>query len=110
MTKSTSYSIGDKILWIVGSLERLATLGLLDSNVPMKVSQNAIDRYLKLDENREDLFEDYYEFSAYLIEIIKQESDPIPSDDEIVGISELLYRYKNDREETVRFALSHNFT
>lgn len=110
MTKSTSYSIGDKILWIVGSLERLATLRLLDSNVPMKVSQNAIDHYLSLDEDRDSLFQDELEFASILVSLVKSESDPVPLDDEIVGLCELVSQYKDNREETVKFALSHNFT
>ena len=105
MHNSTSYTFEDKLLWMVGALERLATLGLLDSNVPLNVSSNVIDRYLNLDENRNDLFEDDYEVVSCLVGIIRAESDPIPSDEEIAEIAELLMQYKNNREEVVRYAL-----
>lgn len=107
MTQSKSYSIQDKILWIVGALERLATLGLLDSNVPMKVSSSAIDRYLNLDEDRDNLFKDELEFASILVSLVKSESDPVPPDNEIVDLCELLSQYRDNREETVKFALSH---
>jgi len=110
MHNSTSYTFEDKLLWIIGALERLATLELLDSNVPVKVSTNAIDRYLNLDENRNDLFEDDYEVVSCLVGIIQEESDPVPSNEEIAVIAVLLMQYKNNREEMVRFALSRNIT
>ncbi len=110
MTQFTSYTLEDKILWVVGALERLATLGLLDSNVPVRVSSKGIDRYLNLDENRDNLFENEFEFVSILTSMIKSESDPVPSEDEIVCIAKLLIQYRDNREETVKFALSHQFS
>lgn len=110
MTQSTSYSIQDKLLWMVGALERLATLGLLNPDVPMKVSSSAIDRYLSLDEDRDNLFQDELEFASILVSLVKSESDPVPSDDEIVDLCELVSQYRDNREETVKFALSHKMS
>ena len=47
-----------KILWVIGSIQRLSTLGIFGDNFPINLSSDAIDFYLELDESRYELFID----------------------------------------------------
>lgn len=109
MTQSTSYTAEDKILWIVGSLERLATFGFLSPEVPWKVSIKGLDKYLNLDEDRYNLFTDYVELIQVIASVIKSESNPVPSDEEIAQIAIIVVNYFHNRDELVKYALSQSF-
>jgi hypothetical protein len=99
-----------KVLWVVGALERLATLGMLGSDIPFTVSRDAIDRYLEIDSLREYLFESDFEIAQIFRAIANQNNEQEVNEDDLCNIIELLLNYKNDREEIVKYALSHSFT
>jgi hypothetical protein len=46
---------------VVGAFERLATLGLIDENIPWRVSQKAVELWQEIDENR------FREFGSFLV-------------------------------------------
>jgi len=41
-----------KLMWVVGALQRLATLGMIGPDIPLKLSGSAVDDYLYIDEHR----------------------------------------------------------
>jgi hypothetical protein len=86
----------EKVLWVIGSLERLATLGLLDADVPYAVSPHGIDQYLKIDENRESITTE--EITTIVNALAPDSNDLIP----------LLIQYQINRTDLVKFALSHS--
>jgi len=95
-----------KVMWVVGALERLATLGLIGPDIPLQLTGSALDDYLQIDEHRELLFESDFEIASIFTAIVNDESkntDP----DEIKPLIELLLEYKNNRTEIVKYALSH---
>ena len=95
-----------KVMWVVGALERLATLGLIGPDIPLQLTGSALDDYLQIDEHRELLFESDFEIASIFTAIANDESkntDP----DEIKPLIELLLEYKNNRTEIVKYALSH---
>lgn len=93
-----------RVMWIIGVFERLATLGILNPDVPYQISKDAIDQYLLIDEHRDKLFYDDDELGEYVKVIIKSESDPM-DDDEIKYLIRRVIQYKNDRETLVKDAL-----
>lgn len=96
-----------KVMWVVGALERLATLGLIGDNIPLQLSANAVDDYLEIDEHRELLFESDFEIASIFTALANDECDPDTQDPEdIKPIIELLIDYKDNRTEIVRYALS----
>jgi hypothetical protein len=56
MTKTNTIEC-NQVLWVVGALERLATLGML-TTPPHVVSSGAIDLFIDLDDARYVLFPD----------------------------------------------------
>jgi hypothetical protein len=99
-----------KVMWVVGALERLATLGLIGADVPLKLSQDAISDYLEIDEHRELLFESDFEIASIFTALANDECDPEVQDPEdIKPIIDLLLEYKDNRTEIVRYALSNQF-
>jgi hypothetical protein len=92
-----------KVMWVVGALERLATLGLIGSNIPLRLSPNAVEDYIQIDDHREHLFDSDFEIINIFTELADNEDqDP----DQIKPVIELLMQYKNNRTEIVRYALS----
>ena len=97
-----------KIMWVVGALERLATLGLIGPDIPMKLTSDAVDDYLQIDEYRELLFSSDFEVANIFTAIANEECDPELQDpDDLKPVIELLIDYKNNRTEVVKYALSH---
>jgi len=97
-----------KVMWVVGALERLATLGLIGPDVPLKLSANAVEDYLYIDEHRELLFESDFEIASIFTALANDECDPEVQDPEdIKPIIDLLLEYKDNRTEIVKYALSH---
>lgn len=97
----------NQMFWVVGALERLATLGMLEEP-PLKVSQDAIDNFISLDEVRDYLFESnntLKEIVSYLVYDFNHTKDP-----EVVnGLTHLLIDYKDNRERLVKYALTHRY-
>lgn len=90
-----------KIIWIIGALERLATLGMLDSNVPYKLTPKVIDDYLMIDDVRDKLFPN----DSEILNIFKELAKSTANDSAAVAIANLLLEYKNNRTEIVKYAL-----
>jgi len=96
-----------KVMWVVGALERLATLGLIGPDIPLKLSSNAIEDYLEIDENRELLFESDFEIASIFTALADDECDPeIQDPNDYKPIIDLLIQYKDNRTEIVKYALS----
>ena len=108
---NTELSISEcKVMWVVGALERLATLGLIGPDIPLKLSGNAVDDYLYIDEHRELLFESDFEIASIFTELANDECDPEIQDPEDTNpIIKLLLEYKDNRTEIVKYALSQQF-
>lgn len=106
---NTQLSIDEcKVMWVVGALERLATLGLIGPDVPLQLTGSALDDYLQIDEYRQHLFDCDYEIASIFTALANDESkDTDP--DEIKPLIDLLLEYKNNRTEIVKYALSHQF-
>jgi hypothetical protein len=94
-----------KILWVIGALERLATLGFLDKDVPYKVNSNAIDDFILIDEYRHEIFVIEDEIAQIFKAMIGADNVTC-SDDDIQPIVDLILQYKNNRTEMVKHALS----
>ena len=93
-----------QILWVVGALERLATLGILEST-PLKVSQSGLDSYLLIDEHRDKLFYDNEQMKDLLKYILISENGTY--DQELHNdLFRLLKEYKDNRTDFMRKSLS----
>lgn len=104
----TQLSINEmKVLWVVGAAERLATLGLLSPDVPLKLSSDAVDTYMEIDEYRNVLFQNDIEIVQIFKALAESECKVEGILEDLNSIIELILRYKNDRTEIVKFALSH---
>ena len=99
-----------KVMWVVGALERLATLGLIGSNIPLKLTSDAVETYLLIDENRELLFDSDFEIASIFTELATEECDEdTQKQEDIKPIIELLLDYKNNRTDIVKYALTNQF-
>jgi hypothetical protein len=94
-----------KVMWVVGALQRLATLGMIGPDIPLTLSGSAVDDYLYIDEHRELLFESDFEIAGIFTELANSESED-QDPDEIKPLIQLLLEYKNNRTEIVKYALS----
>jgi hypothetical protein len=104
----TQLSIGEcKVMWVVGALQRLATLGMIGPDIPLKLTAEAVDDYLEIDNHRNILFESDFEIASIFTALAKDECDEEPSPEDTEAIIELILEYKNNRTEIVKFALSH---
>ena len=107
---TTSFSVDEcKVLWVVGALERLATLGVLNSDVPLTLTQDAIDDYISIDNDRQYLFESDFEIAQIFRAVANSSNEREVDEDDMCSVIELLLHYKNDREELVKYALSQSF-
>jgi hypothetical protein len=107
---TTNFSVDDcKVLWVVGALERLATLGVLNSDVPLTLTQDAIDDYISIDNDRQYLFESDFEIAQIFRAVANVSNERDVDEDDMCSVIELLLHYKNDREELVKYALSQSF-
>lgn len=94
-------------MWVVGAAERLATLGLLSPDVPLKLSSESIDYFIEIDEHRDILFSSDFEIAQIFKAIANSENDYEVSDEDTKNVIDLILEYKNNRTEIVRYALSH---
>jgi len=100
-----------KVLWVVGALERLATLGLIGSDIPLKLTSDAVEDYVKIDEHREYLFESDFEIASIVTALINDQCDPeLQKPEDTKPLIDLLLEYKNNRTKIVKYALSHQLT
>jgi len=107
---SKKLSIGEcKVLWVVGALERLATIGLIGPDIPLKLTSDAIEQYLEIDDYRECLFNSDSEIENVFRGVVMDNCDPEVQSNEIRPIISLLLQYKNNRTEIVKYALSQQF-
>jgi hypothetical protein len=95
-----------KVLWIIGSLERLATLGVLHPDLPYQVTQDAVDDYVELDDNRTTVFPNDAEIREVLSALMKVEHETAPTQKEIEDVAYVLLEYKNNRSEFVKHFLN----
>ena len=96
-----------KLMWVVGALERLATLGLVGPDVPLKLSANAVEDYIQIDEHRELLFQSDFEIASIFTALVEIECDPeVQNPEDTQPLIDLLIEYKNNRTEIVKYALS----
>ncbi len=101
-------SIGEcKVMWVVGALQRLATLGMIGPDIPLKLTPEAVDDYLEIDNHRNILFESDFEIASIFTALAKDECDEEPEPDDVEAIIDLILEYKNNRTEIVKFALSN---
>lgn len=98
-----------KVMWVVGALQRLATLGMIGPDIPLKLTPEAVDDYLEIDNLRNLLFESDFEIATIFNALAKDECDPEPEPDDVDAIVDLILEYKNNRTEIVKFALSNQF-
>jgi len=95
-----------KVMWVVGALERLATLGMIGPDIPLKLSSNAVEDYLEIDEHRQLLFDSDFEIATIFTALANDECDPeIQDPDDLKPIIDMLIEYKDNRTEIVRYAL-----
>lgn len=96
-----------KVLWVVGAAERLATLGLLSPNIPIHLTPDAIDDYVQIDNHRDILFESDFEIASIFTELAKNGNAEDVEQEDLNKIIYLILEYKNNRNEIVKYALSH---
>jgi len=96
-----------KSLWVIGAVERLATLGMLSPDIPMRLTPDAVDTFVELDKHRDKLFSDDNEIGDIFRGITRCENVEEVSDTENDEIVKLILVYKNDRTLLVKYALSH---
>ena len=105
---STQLSIDEcKVMWVVGALERLATLGLLSSDIPLALTADAVDDYMEIDEYRNQLFPNDFEVTQIFKAIANSSNEREVEPEEMSDVIDLLLEYKNNRTEIVKYALSH---
>ena len=93
-----------QVMWCIGGLERLATLGFLQEP-PYQVSQEGIDTYLQIDEHRDKLFSSDDEMKSLLQVLLKNENG-VDDKDLLEDIFVLMRDFKNDREHLFKYAMS----
>lgn len=97
-----------KVMWVVGALERLATLGLIGPDIPLKLTSDALENYLEIDEHRELLFESDFEIASIFNALANDECDPeLQNPEDSKPIINLLIDYRDNRTEIVKYALEH---
>jgi hypothetical protein len=107
---SCEFSVDEcKVMWVIGALERLATLGALSSDIPLSLSQDAIDDYIQIDNDRQYLFESDFEIAQIFRAVANNHNERDVDEEDICDVIELLLHYKNDREELVKCCLSQAF-
>jgi hypothetical protein len=96
-----------KVLWVVGAAERLATLGMLSPDIPLRLSSDAVDDYLEIDNHRDILFNSDFEVASIFNELAQIGNEEEVEPDDLRDIVDLILEYKNNRTEIVKYALSH---
>ena len=95
-----------QLLWVYGALERLCTLGFIE-NPQMQITQKAIDLFVRIDENREILF-DKDEHFVSLVNLVCKDFNT--QEDQVDDILDLVRAYKDERTMLVQFSLEKSFS
>jgi hypothetical protein len=104
-------SIGEcKVMWVIGAAERLATLGLLSPDIPMRLSAEAVDLFMEIDRDVELLFPNDFEIANTFREIASMHNEYEVDEENTNQIVRLILEYKNNRTELMKYALSHQLT
>ncbi len=93
----------NRIIWVVGALERLGGLGYL-SEIGYKVTEETIDHYLELDEIRDYLFENNKEIFIIMMTLMEESN---MSMEELQEIYDLIIDYKENRKKVVVYAMEN---
>ena len=97
-----------KLIWVIGAAERLATLGMIDIDIPCQLHQDKIDEYIRIDNRRFNLFKNDYEIAAIFYEVIRENGWNVDESEGIEEVIDLLISYKNNRTEMVKYALCNS--
>lgn len=89
-----------KMIWVVGSLERLGALGYF-KEIGYRVDEDCIDLYWELDEIRNYFIEDE-EIFLKLVIVFEQSNLEF---EQIKEIYDLVIEYKNNRTKTFSYAM-----
>ncbi len=104
-------SIGEcQVMWVIGAAERLATLGLLSPDIPMRLSAEAVDLFMEIDRDVNLLFPNDFEVASIFREIASRHNEHEVDEANTNQIVHLILEYKNNRTELVKYALSHQLT
>jgi hypothetical protein len=90
-------------LWVVGAIERLATLGMLKTP-PLVVSSGAIDLFIDLDDARYVLFPDNQVIEKIVGALVYDYNRSVDVD-LVDGITHLVVDYKDNRDRIMKYAL-----
>lgn len=96
-----------KVMWVVGAAERLATLGMLNPDIPFHLSADAVDDFIEIDNHRDILFESDFEVACIFNAIARDGNEDDVDPDDLRDVVDLILEYKNNRTEIVKYALSH---
>jgi len=96
-----------KVLWVVGAAERLATLGMLSPDIPLRLSSDAVDNFIQIDNHRDILFKSDFEVASIFNELAESENAEEVAPEDMRQIVHLILEYKNNRTQLVKYALSH---
>lgn len=99
-----------KVIWVVGAAERLATLGLLSPDIPTRLTADAIDDFIKIDQDVDLLFSSDYEVASIFREIASIHNEREVDEDDMRSVVNLILEFKNNRTNLVKYALSHQLT
>jgi hypothetical protein len=92
-----------KIIWIVGSLERLAGLGYFNE-IGYRVDSDAVDLYWELDDIRHYLFDNEEEMFTILMSLTEDFDLNL---EQLKEIHKLILSYKNNRSKVFSFAMKN---
>ena len=92
-----------RIMWVVGSLERLGGLGYF-KEIGYKVGKDCIDLYWELDDIRDYLFESNDQIFTILIALLGESNMAL---EDIKKIYDLVIEYKEDRKKVVTYAMEN---
>jgi hypothetical protein len=95
-----------QVFWMFGVFERLAHLGYLQ-DPPFHITEDYIDFFLEIDSYCQILFDSDEEFCK-LVGLVCKDAG-VEDLEQVTTITHLARDYKDNREELVKFALSHNF-
>ena len=93
----------NQVLWVVGAIERLATLGMLKTP-PLVVSSGAIDLFIDLDDARYVLFPDNQVITEIVGALVYDYNRSVDVD-LVDGITHLVVDYKDNRDRIMKYAL-----
>ena len=93
----------NQVLWVVGAIERLATLGMLKTP-PLVVSSCAIDLFIDLDDARYALFPDNQVIEKIVGALVYDYNRSVDVD-LVDGITHLVVDYKDNRDRIMKYAL-----